>query len=281
MLSGLLAPIKRFAAAYGSKNVGNYASALAFNMLISAFPLILGLLGILGFVLHDPARSAAAESQLLGFFPGDSRAVIQNSLDGIKLHSGLFGIIGLLGFIWSGSNLFCSMELPFDAMYGVKQRNFFRQRAMSGIMTVVFLVALLAGIGFNALLNLIPGSAVISPLVGFGVWTLFALMLYVVIPNRKIKLRTTFVGAVSAGVLLEAITLAWPLYFHLSHGFNTYGATFALFFLMAAWFYFLSQIVLIGLVLNALLSGEPAATQPEREVVATSSRSKSPEAARR
>ena len=41
-------------------------------------------------------------------------------------------------------------------------------------------------------------------------------------------------------------------------GFNTYGAQFALFFLLATWFYLLSQLVLLGAVYNKFRLGEPA-----------------------
>ncbi len=40
----------------------------------------------------------------------------------------------------------------------------------------------------------------------------------------------------------------FPLYVRAAGEFNTYGAQFALFFLLATWFYFLSQLVLLGAV---------------------------------
>ena len=60
-------------------------------------------------------------------------------------------------------------------------------------------------------------------------------------------------GALLAGVLMEIVTLAFPLYAKLVHGFNTYGAAFALFFLLATWLFFICQFILLG----AVLIGEP------------------------
>jgi uncharacterized BrkB/YihY/UPF0761 family membrane protein len=48
------------------------------------------------------------------------------------------------------------------------------------------------------------------------------------------------------------LTLVWPIYVRLSHGFNSYGATFALFFLLAAWLYFWGQLTLLGAVVNRI-----------------------------
>ncbi|HZB97716.1 MAG TPA: hypothetical protein VE219_03870, partial [Candidatus Sulfotelmatobacter sp.] len=44
-----------------------------------------------------------------------------------------------------------------------------------------------------------------------------------------------------------------------THGFNTYGQEFALFFLLAAWLLFLSQFILAGAVFNNVRLGEPHA----------------------
>ena len=39
--------------AFGASQAANYASALAFNALLSMFPLILGILAIIGFSIRD------------------------------------------------------------------------------------------------------------------------------------------------------------------------------------------------------------------------------------
>jgi len=58
---------------------------------------------------------------------------------------------------------------------------------------------------------------------------------------------------------IEVLSLAFPIYARIAGGFNTYGAQFALFFLLATWFYFLSQLLLLGAVYNKFRLGEPAA----------------------
>jgi uncharacterized BrkB/YihY/UPF0761 family membrane protein len=65
-------------------------------------------------------------------------------------------------------------------------------------------------------------------------------------------------GALLAGVLIEIVSFVFPLYARIAGGFNTYGAQFALFFLLATWFYLLSQLILLGAVFNKFRLGEPA-----------------------
>src|SRR5207249_2571499 len=82
--------------------------------------------------------------------------------------------------------------------------------------------------------------------------------LYRFVPNRTFRVRDVLPGAVLAGVLIEVLSFAFPLYARIAGGFNTYGAQFALFFLLATWFYLLSQLVLLGAVFNRFRLGEPA-----------------------
>ena len=58
------------------------------------------------------------------------------------------------------------------------------------------------------------------------------LLIYWVVPNRPQHWRDVWPGALLCGVLIEILTLAWPIYTRLMHGFNTYGQTFGLFFLL-------------------------------------------------
>ena len=82
--------------------------------------------------------------------------------------------------------------------------------------------------------------------------------LYRFVPNRTFRLPEVLPGALLAGIAIEVVSLAFPLYAWIAHGFNTYGAQFALFFLLATWFYLLSQLVLLGAVYNKFRLGEPA-----------------------
>src|SRR3989442_15148625 len=81
---------------------------------------------------------------------------------------------------------------------------------------------------------------------------------YRFVPNRTFRFGEVLPGALLAGVLIEALSLVFPLYARIAGSFNPSGAQFALFFLLATWFYFLSQLVLLGAVLNRSRLGEPA-----------------------
>src|SRR5579884_2993349 len=122
----------RLLQAYLDSQAGNFASGLAFTAFISMFPLILGLLAIIGLVTHG---SVSAQQHFIQgastFFPSDSKSALTSLLGFVNRYSGLLGGLGLIGLIWSGSSLFTSMEFTLGLMVGSKQRDFLRQRAMT------------------------------------------------------------------------------------------------------------------------------------------------------
>jgi hypothetical protein len=83
-------------------------------------------------------------------------------------------------------------------------------------------------------------------------------LLYRFVPNRTFSLREVLPGALLAGVLIEALSLVFPLYQRFAGGFNTYGAQFGLFFLLATWLYLLSELLLLGAVYNRFRLGQPS-----------------------
>jgi membrane protein len=249
----------RLLAAFGSSHAGNYASGLAFNAFLSMFPLILGLLAILGFATQGPQTKASVLNAILGFFPQSAHDELVKTFTGVQRHSGLFGIIGVVGLLWSGSSLFTSMEFSLGIIIGAKQRSFLRQRGMALVMTILFVVSLVATIGVTSLIAL-PGVVwFFEPIVGLVVWCAFMLAVYRLVPNRTYRVAELWPGVVIAGTAMEILTLLWPLYAGLSHNFSTYGSALALFFVLASWLYFLAEFILLGAVANRLHAGEPDA----------------------
>ena len=243
--------------AYGRSQAGYYAASLAFNAFLSMFPLILGLLAVLGLAIRDTQTQKRFDSAVLGFFPSDAHDALSGTLRGVSEHAGILGVIGIAGMLWSGGSLFASMEWALGRVVGAGQRGFLRQRLMALQMTAVFIVVIVGSVAVNSVMGLLPAFSILAPVVGAALWVGFALLLYRFVPNRTFRVRELWPGALIAGVLMELLTLVWPLYTHLSHGFNTYGSTFALFFLLATWLYLLSQFILLGAVANRMRVGAP------------------------
>jgi membrane protein len=252
----------RVLTAFGESQASNYAAALAFAAFLAMFPMILGALSLIGLAVRDPATEAKFQSLIIQAFPSSAQPELQNALRGVKQSAGLLGLISLGGLLWSASSIFGTMEFALTQIFGTKQRDMLRQKLMGLVMMVLLVVAL--GVTVAAdwmagyLQSYIPYAWVLSFLIGAAVMVTLLVLLYRFVPNRTFTLRDVLPGALLAGVLIEALSFGFPLYARYAGGFNTYGAQFGLFFLLATWLYLLSELVLLGAVYNRFRLGAPA-----------------------
>ena len=273
----------KFVTAWGELRAGEGAILVAWQLLFSLFPLVVGILSIVGLVLSDPERQAAIAESIASQFPeqaSDLVAVISETRD----LGSIFGIISIVGLLWSGSNLFGTMATVFARFYGVPDRAFVQQRLVSFLMMAVYAVLITVSVASSSLTGFLIGlSEEVLPfeipnfafVVGWMVSLLSAilmfLVLYRVVPNARIKVWHVWRGAVLAGVLFVALAQIFPLYLHfLGAGFAAYKAL-GVFLLLMTWFYFLAMILCAGALLNAVLSGHcpvpaprPAPTSDQR-----------------
>jgi membrane protein len=277
--------IGQFFTAWGELRTGEGAILIAWQLLFSLFPLVVGMLALLGLVLRDPERQAAIATAIAQQFPSQASDLVSFISETRDLGS-IFGIISVVGLLWSGSNLFGTMATVFDRFYGVPDRSFLRQRQVSFAMMAVYAVLIsisvasssitgfLVGLSEDILPFEVPNAAfAIGWLVSVTSAILMFLVLYRFVPNAKLKLWHVWKGAVLAGVSFVLLTQIFPLYLHfLGAGFAAFKAL-GVFLLLMTWFYFLSLILCAGALFNAVLSGHcPILTAEQARVVAAKKR---------
>ena len=190
------------------------------------FPLILGLLAILGLRRRRIAerQTSASPAAILNVLSRrDAHAEVLTEALRSRVQQSTPGLLGgansILGLLWSGSSLFTGMEFALGRVIGVAQRNFIRQRAMALVMTTLFIVAIVVTIGINSLIAL-PGIIWgFEPLAGLVVWSLFMLAIYRLVPNRTHRVRELWPGMSDRGrTAMELLTLLWPVLTRFSQG---------------------------------------------------------------
>src|SRR5438045_6370076 len=87
--------------AFGASQAGNYASALAFNAMLAMFPLILGVLAIIGLSIRDPQTELRVQSLIIQSFPPSAAPELLRALQGGKQSAGWFGLVSIEGLILS------------------------------------------------------------------------------------------------------------------------------------------------------------------------------------
>ena len=256
----------RFITAYGESQASNYAAALAFAAFLAMFPMVLGALSIIGLAIRDPATEARFQNLVIQLFPSSAQPELQSAIHGVRQSAGWFGLLSVGGLVWSATGIFATMEFALTQIFGTKRSNLLRQKLMGFAMMMLVVIALGITVAANAaagyLSRYIPYGWVLGFVVGAVVMVGLLVVLYRFIPHSKLRLREVLPGALLAGVLIEALSLAFPLYARLAGGFNTYGAQFALFFLLATWLYLLSQLLLLGAVYNRFRLDGPVTKGP-------------------
>ena len=242
---------------FGESRAESYALALAFAGFMSMFPMMLGVLSIIGLATRDHEIETRLQSLILQVFPATAQPELLKALLGVKQSAGWLGLLSIGGLVWSASSIFGTMEFALSEIFGTKQRDMLRQKLMGFFMMLVLVVAIGVTVLVNALAAFLPVAWIVSMLAGAAVMVALLTALYRLVPNRTFAIRDVLPGALLAGLLIEALTLAFPLYARVAGGFNTYGAQFALFFLLATWFYLLSELILLGAVFNRFRLGEP------------------------
>jgi membrane protein len=240
--------------AYSASKASNYAAALAFAAFLAMFPMILGVLSIIGLAIRDPSTEARFQSLVLQLFPGSAQPELQSAIHGVRQSAGWFGLVSLGGFVWSASRIFATMEFALTQVFGTKQRGMLRQKLMGLVMMMLLVVALgitvAANFAAGYLSPYIPYAWVPGVVIGAAVMVALLVLLYRFVPNHTLSLGQVLPGAVVAGMLIEALSLGFPLYARFAGSFNAYGAQFGLFFVLATWLYLLSQLLLLGAVYN-------------------------------
>jgi membrane protein len=249
------------------------AVVIAWNALLAIFPIALALAAVGGLILSRAGLSERAiETAVLTMLPqgADAQQSALDAIESLQRQKGVFAVVALLGFLWTASGLFGAMEKAFARVFRTTQRSFLRQKLMSLAMMGLFTVLAVAGVGTSALLPLldqIPGvpislttgslGVVLQVVIGTISGFLLFFAIYYVVPNRHQRLRGVVPGALVAGAAFEGLALLFPLYIQFNQGINMYGRSFALLFVLLAFFYFLGVITMLGAEINAGIDPPP------------------------
>ena len=251
----------------------NLCTLLAYNFLTAIFPLFLGILALGAFVL-PAAQLRDLASALTNALPGGVtnptglNINLYSMLVDFRQASKLTAIISFGGFIWTGSNLFSSMENCFSIIFRTRGREVVQQKLMA--IGMVFLFAALAPLavlaatvsGFfpdiAAALGHVPDNGVLLAAAGYVLGAVVSFLLffliYVVVPNRRMHPREVWRGALVAAVLFEIVNIAFPFYAGRFMTHAWFGQALLVFGILAFWFWIVSLVFILGAELNAFVA---------------------------
>ncbi len=243
------------------------AAVIAFNALFSMFPIILGVLAIVGLILRSPGAQARAQALVLSTVPAEGATSVVQAISSASQSAGLLGLLSLVGLLWGGSNLFGALEMALDLVYRVPPRSFVRQKVMAVGMMLLFallvvaelvattaaqVVGRLAQSWGTAEPGVVPAAAVASGALSLLAAFALCFTIFYFVPNVHLAASQVLPGTLFASLALVLLTQLFPLYALYLGRFNQYGAIFGLFFLLMTWAYLVAQALIVGAEMNAL-----------------------------
>jgi membrane protein len=207
-----------------------YAAAMSYYVLFSLFPLLLFGVAALGLLVRDPSVQERTVSAIVNQFPPEVN--LRNQVEAVV--AGVAGryvtALGLLGgpaAVWTASGVFGTLRRALNRAFDVPGAQSFIHGKVVDLVSVLGVMGLVAlSITATAVLGLVRAFAdayvagllatvvwgVVYFLVPFGLSFVTFLVVYRLIPNRRVRLSDLWIGALLAAVGFEVAKAGFSLY---------------------------------------------------------------------
>ena len=239
----------------GAHDGSHMAAGVAYYAILSLFPLLLGLIAIMGVFLP----SEDVQQELFDFFqknlPGQVD-VLQDNIENVIRYRGAIGAVSIILLLWSGSAMFGAVSRAVNRAFGIHQdRPFLKRKLRDLTMALGVGLLVLLSLGMSSVSTILRGTDIaavgiaadlggrlIALLLNVGIF----LLLYRFIPNTQTSWRYVWPGAVLAAILFEIAKTFFILYLtHFSNYEAVYGSVGSIIALLV-WIYFCALITILG-----------------------------------
>ena len=239
------------------------ASSLSYTSLIAIVPLIaIGLAIFSAFPVFQGIKDQLQTLALQHFVPTFEQEVSKYFTDFISATAKLTAI-GVIGIVITAILMLSTIENSLNFIFKVHRSRSIKTK-ITLYWTVITLGPLLVGTAislrgyFYTLRNFVPHAIIdshsyLSTLLP-SLFTILALvLLYVMVPNKKVKISYAFIGAITSMVMFLILRKFFGLVFSASGTYTTLYGAMATLPILLIWIYFSWAVVLFGAILTASL----------------------------
>ncbi len=247
-------------------NLTGLASMVAYNLLLSIFPLALVALWIAGRVLRSAELQHSVLLDLQQLFPSAAESTLSAAIRRLQHTSTTAGILAIVAAVWFASTFWGALDTAFCRIYHRDCRTWVRQKLFALGMFAVVLLFIVASVAVPALQGLLTSGTDDLPFglsdvrglvygvsLAGGVLVLFIALCvtYALVPSGRMPWRSVWPGALGATLAIAVLDYVFPLYLR-NVSTLRFGTTFVFVLIALVWFYALAIIVLSGAVINEL-----------------------------
>lgn len=252
-------------------HIAAFSAQAAFFIIISFFPFIMLLLSI---VQYFPIQESTMMELCTDIFPTAVDSMIISIISQIYDTSASSTLISITAIttLWSAGKGFLAVMKGLNEAYSINEtRNYFLLRAISAFYTFMFAVMLIATMilfvfgnrlyywieqQFPVLMDTALVVISLRTIVGLVTLIIFFLIIYVVIPNRKVRIMNELPGAMVCAAGWMGFSYAFSYYIdNFANYTSTYGSLTAIVLFML-WMYFCMYILFIGAEFNLLFENK-------------------------
>lgn len=246
----------------GADDATHMAAGVAYYAVLSLFPLVVGLISLLGMVLD----ADNLEGEIFGFFqkflPG-SRELLEANINAAGNVRGVLGAVSFIGLFWSASLLFGAISRAVNRAWDIQRdRPFYIDKPRHIIMAVsvapLFLMSFVTTAALEVLGNVdfpLIGRIAFLDNDGINLMTrplpfVFSLAIFLLIykftPNTRTYWRYIWPGALLAAVLFEISKSVFVFYLENFASFEQLYGSLASIIVLLFWTYVSGLILIAG-----------------------------------
>src|SRR5215216_1781353 len=247
-------------------NLTGLAAMVAYNLLLSIFPVALVALWIAGRILRSTEVQDSVLLDLQQLFPSATENTLTEAIERLQTTSTTVGILAIAAAAWFAASFWGALDTAFCRIYHRACRSWVRQKLFGLGMFAVVLLFIIASVSVPALQGLLVTTQrdlpfglsqvrglvyVVSLVAGVGVLFVALCVTYALVPAGRMPWRCVWPGALGATLAIGVLDYAFPLYLQNISTLRV-GTTFLFIVIALVWFYVLALIVLAGAVVNEL-----------------------------
>lgn len=258
--------IRKFLNKLNEKHVSAYAAKTAYFIMLSFIPFLMLLFTMIQFIEVDKT-----DVQLLfaGAVPSTIEPLLNSIIDEIYGKSSTVISLSALATLWTAGKGITAVIQGLNCVFDVKEtRNYIMLRIYGAFYTVLMLVAvilLMVLVVFGNklkifLVTIVPFiDRVVTSILRFRyvismlVLVVMFAMIYCYMPNKKLRLKGQFPGAMFSAISWSLFSYGFSLYVdYFGNMSNMYGSLTTMVVVML-WLYMCMYIMLIGAMVNTML----------------------------
>ncbi|SFL39539.1 membrane protein [Halogranum rubrum] len=256
MLTGsrVVAAVRAIGAEFSEKNVTFMAGSIAYNAFVSLAPLLVVLLLAVN-VLNSDLESQVLTLANQYLTPSVSR-LVERVVDGDSSTTSA-SVIGLVVSLWGSLKIFRNLDTAFSEIFESDVQNSFTDQLRDGLVVLFALLVGVVGMVFAtaafSYFEWVPYVGLLSPVSLFVGLCVAFFPLFYVFPDVDLEPHEVLPGVVVAAVGWAILQGVFQVYTIVKGGSD--AALLGTLILVVTWLYFSGIVLLLGAIVNAVLTG--------------------------